>query len=1233
MPTNVFAIQPNALIVLADRPSMAPAYDFTRLPYTDGQYDHQPDTRFVSASLASPPFDRPNHVLERGLHVHWLLPPLLRKSIALPALTRDFLPAVMPQASETERAEVWQTLLQFEELQQLREDTLVVRRYFPAWEAKLPALIKDLRGYPLLRSRLLGHGADGRTFPPVPNRWKVVRQVEGQTDAEWTIESDYIHPPEQPPAAGNQYTTYPWLSAYQDQTYPPFRYIGRRLEGGEATDQGHYLHEAPVAGPLTALGYGEPGFSSYYPNCRSVFGFHDADITEGGQLVTLSYHITGYYSHPHLDYGAMLAEYFASAAQHLMPEAEREWWVRQQWYERLGLNLANLPGTDTLCYNHLTFGWAALRGLDSISVTVANSSTEAIAARLSHEASNEKERTHLENLIESILMEDRLAGKAVDVGLKFLENRHEQEFQSGTGGYRWVFQPLSGADDDVEIDDEAFLLLASLNQKQKAYHALEAQLTSVQQQTFDDWHRYLYSLYPLEGTLDTFPNPDHIKAYMEREGLPKIQAMQAELGVLQIDLTKQGAVQGAAGSPESQAADLASLINQLQGLIPAGVMGLFRVPGTRYQLPKEPTVCLSGQPLLGWLHDQANPYHNLGFEVLEVAAQSLMAAPGALPEQLADPSQFAMQSEATGNWNPLFLDWQLGYRPLAGEKPGGSATRYDPDYILKHYSLEANRPNLSLRPEAGTLAEQTDTVFGRSILDPFPRQLVRSRLLDWCQQQLNISEAEPGDLTDPEVLLGLLKEDSPFGQEIELLLAAVQALDQEPMLTQALSGMNRILTGHLYRWQLPVFDPLGFAPYRAFAQNVREAVGKETLMAPLPWQDFHPIRAGEIEFRRFRLIDSFGQFRDLPIESVHGTSTMPVKDHTKVQLPARILQGTRLDFRWVQRTAPGLESQDDDATSPIAGWVLPEFLGRQLAIFDHNGVALGTLGQRGWTPAQFPAGPASVADITETSLRAFVLHLQQYFEEPGNLIRLLESLRIGAEHMEPETGQDDDFVSMIFGQPLALVHARLQLELQGLPLTNGNWDNAWRKIYDRGPVDSTHGFQEVHIPVRIGEHHQLNDGVMLWWEWQQEGDDYSLQGWHLPQDLEPEGRSQAPSPYIMTTTLAAPPKHLGMLINPLGRVHVTTGVLPVKSVDLPGVHYQEVLSQITGSLFAGPMITPAEAVEMPSPPGVHHRWQWIGSEQVEVPVRDPGPWRLPETVVIRDGWVKLAPRTDDDQNT
>ena len=83
-------------------------------------------------------------------------------------------------------------------------------------------------------------------------------------------------------------------------------------------------------------------------------------------------------------------------------------------------------------------------------------------------------------------------------------------------------------------------------------------------------------------------------------------------------------------------------------------------------------------------------------------------------------------------------------------------------------------------------------------------------------------------------------------------------------ISQALSGFNNTLLMQHQTLQLPVTDPLGFTDYQAFTNTtVRNLIGDNTNVAPLPLNDFLPIRSGAMRLLKLRIIDSFGQVKTI----------------------------------------------------------------------------------------------------------------------------------------------------------------------------------------------------------------------------------------------------------------------------------------------------------------------------------------------------------------------------------
>ncbi|MCB0429491.1 MAG: hypothetical protein H6585_02555 [Flavobacteriales bacterium] len=144
-------------------------------------------------------------------------------------------------------------------------------------------------------------------FPQVPNRWLVIRYLsmydatsqswQDATSHAWVVESDYISPALIADADGALRPAVPVpLSVQNNGQQQPFAYMGRVVDADTwdpaGEDTSHYLPafngDDGKSLYLTSIGFLGPGFSSYYPDCCSVFGFWDrfTDEPELFQAIT-----------------------------------------------------------------------------------------------------------------------------------------------------------------------------------------------------------------------------------------------------------------------------------------------------------------------------------------------------------------------------------------------------------------------------------------------------------------------------------------------------------------------------------------------------------------------------------------------------------------------------------------------------------------------------------------------------------------------------------------------------------------------------------------------------------------------------------------------------------------------------------------------------------------------------------------------------------------------------------
>jgi len=148
-------------------------------------------------------------------------------------------------------------------------------------------------------------GSDPTTpgaFPAVPNRWLVTRIVLDTGNPahpalkSWVVESDRLSTAQTTPAGLYQPTV-----PLDPSESPGFRYIGKATDASVGWAEPGKLAVTDQFAPLTAVGYGEESFASFYPNCSTVFGHYDdlADLIGYNPATsTVAYHVAGWYGNP-----------------------------------------------------------------------------------------------------------------------------------------------------------------------------------------------------------------------------------------------------------------------------------------------------------------------------------------------------------------------------------------------------------------------------------------------------------------------------------------------------------------------------------------------------------------------------------------------------------------------------------------------------------------------------------------------------------------------------------------------------------------------------------------------------------------------------------------------------------------------------------------------------------------------------------------------------------------------
>ncbi|WP_447002261.1 hypothetical protein ACRAKI_21260 [Saccharothrix isguenensis] len=1040
----------------------------------------------------------------------------------------------------------------------------------------------------------------------------------------WVVESDYVHPDGLGGVAG---VAVPYPADPARGRHQPFRFLGRTLplEAWQPLDTA-----AEYVTTLTAVGfelaggggYSEPAFAALYPNCHSVFGFHDGEI--GATLPTgLRYDVVGWYADVDQDFlHTVIAEPPAGDADAL-PDRLKQY---ASWTFTTPTG-AEFPDR-LVCYASVGFVPPARPvPRTSASVALGNTGTEALATALA--AALEPDfRFELEDTLEAVLLAPRVAHQKLDVAARFRELRHEKGFTPHRGEQHWTVRPITTAPETLPADAERGQtqvavdlppalagLLAELNEAQADRDRAANELESARRQLFADWYKYQICAYPPEGSGDSYPDIDQAKAFLERKDLPAVAALAA-------------AIEPGTDTPESRRrAAFAATARALDALnaqepLQDAKLGYTLVPqvAPRFWQPTDPVVLLTGDEVLATeRHGQDGRLRDDGLLECHVVAdtevrgaltgdqRALTALMDGLRGHERPDGGVAFRDSDGAPWNPFQLEWQVELFPLRDKgniQP--QADSYDTGFITAHYGLSERDPDLVPADGSKAVAGAVTAYAGSAFLTKHAGQRLGRGLVEYLNNEVMPDyRRDVPDAGEPATVIDALRAwyerehaadlATPAGRAADqayTVIRAYEALLGMGYLAQSLGGFNDALLMHRQVKQLPIGDPLGFAEYRAFAETVNRAVGTGNRGAPEPLNDFNPIRSGGLRLLRLRLVDTFGSTRDVPVETMVPAESLTTPDNPALAtLPPRLSQPARIVFRWLAADLD-VRTNDHPTTTPVCGWVLPNHVETSLMIYDNAGRALGSLDRlAAWQAAPGGTGVATVAGIPNPHLRSTVADIQAHGVE--FLSQLMGAVDTALDNIEPETGDQHIDLAVLVGRPMALVRAELGIELLGRPAVHQGW-NQFRQDMGRNARDHD-GFTRVEFPLRLGSHRHLGDGLVGYWL----GDDgtfYSPQ----PDIFEHSAlRTYADEPLLVKQAIDDPNRVVRMLVDPRGAVHVTSGIQPVKSISIPPPMYAPALAAIEVFFPCAPLLTDPGTVSLPLPVEPGYRWTWLAREHGE----------------------------------
>ncbi|MFV2001358.1 MAG: hypothetical protein ACC619_00080 [Paracoccaceae bacterium] len=566
-------------------------------------------------------------------------------------------------------------------------------------------------------------------------------------------------------------------------------------------------------------------------------------------------------------------------------------------------------------------------------------------------------------------------------------------------------------------------------------------------------------------------------------------------------------------------------------------------------------------------------------------------------------------------WVPLYVEWEI---ELGVDD---QLTRWQ----LGELDFESENPAPAV----------SSTFRGRAILNSAGAKALTDGIVQFLAEEEKLDDDEDSEgVIDKETadLLGNLSRQSPY---TDMLSAAVEGL------------RDRML---------------GFETTYALGDENDSGDADPALARPTNPPQL--LRGGVMRFSRLRIVDAFGRVLEIPparLNAIRRSDAMQTPDSTDLLLPPRIMQPSRLWLRFVdasndQQDAHVDQSTDAGVRNPIGAWLLPDHVDRALEVFSSDGVPLGQLRHVGhdravtWEgapgqPEPLGTSPGTVigdrhtAEFARTLIERDATEREQ-LEQADNsdretpLSSLLRAIDTTLWTVDPFGQHGTEFYSVLTGRPIAVVRARLKLEVLS---DLDNYKDLDEELQE-ARVRAYEALSSREFEVRLGALTRFEDGLLGYFVDDNYRQFYPVhnavsdearvaarhEGFMGPIDQVDEFSAELPvkkivNPYVMrdpTVTLRPGQSvKLTLLMDPGVAVHATCGALPRKSIKLPRVFTESALARISPSFRFGPVLVDPNTVRMPKPRGLPEDQIWTHRDT-------PVSWRDdPITAATQDAFL------------
>lgn len=1089
--------------------------------------------------------------------------------------------------------------------------------------------------------------AGGAEFPPVPNRWLVVRYANASNPpvrqaTAWIVMSDVTNT-----ASGDTtIATMPYDQVGSQYPYvaSPAAYPVQVMIGVNVPLDGPWSEPSPGAPiALTAVAPGNPAFAVFQPFCNNVFSFFDLAYDLPSQV--MSYSVVGWYSNGADDalagagspqeFDALLAQLGWTIADWKpsdSPDAPTATWsVYSGFVTNVDWLQTSPPPTDVPAS-------PATTSSDRIAVAFANSTVSAVSSVITGDAAADPD---LDPALLEAFQLNLLSAFDQPGGAGVVANAVEAAgFRKVAGGPAWQLLANDGTRAEQQEASRLFDVLTLL---QAAANAEQQQLQDLQDQLYVAWWTW---------------------------GL-----MTANYQVPPAALTKTLDPQTAGSLAEQVVAQQQTIIQFETDLIAAAAV-LQAIPGVNLQLvamplyyvPSDPVVLLAGAGVSGISANASS-----GPLVCRFASQLVTAIVCDGVEVVANPAALqcntpytapagafvataplpAALCQVTGApWDadlivallnePFLLDPDNAATIAASLPSGANLTAAQIQSTID--GLPSNPQNAIGVLPAGYESAPPTQQWSQNPWSPLmlywegfftPIAPFDGETFNWNFNGSGYDWSGNGaDTSAQRTLSGLIvlspgaslnlaaqiqsylasmkgqSPGSPVEAELTGLSELLAVLQNSDLLSQALDGFNQQLLGN----QNGAFPAPGSTGGPTYSPSLESLIGSAAGYPPSKnaASQFVPWRAGQFQFLQLYLTDEWGQTLFL-IDYLDPQGTFPSSPdfgaglESLILIPPGLLQPARLLFTPL---AAGTGDEPALQSNPIDGWIVPNLLDQSLLVYLPSGELIGELATTADGASVVWLSPESGSPVSSppaVSGDPFMTFIDTLLAGSGAAFQaFFAAVDAAASSIAPNDASYNQNLTLMLGRPLAFVRALLELQLDGAPMQP--------PVYPSAPIEPA-VVATIPFGVALGGNGELLDGLAGYFL----GSDYATFYAVAP----PSNGSGVVTPIegnwfsLSFGGVTAPQSiEVAMLLDPRVPVHATTGILPVQSAQVAPAYVQSALDAMDVVFRVDAIVADADAPatsaspSSPGSPGSPWSPRSPGSPaEANVTVRMPLPWK------------------------